>query len=315
MRRSLLIGALVATAVFAGISVLRFVHLEGRLWFGLVPIAPWLCMGAACAAAAFIDRRSVGVVVVASITAIALAMPGPTLPRWGCSVSEAAGVEDVVIYSHNAKVGEVNAEELAGQVESVGADVVVLQEARASFVEQLAPLLDNYPFAVSKGELLILSRWELSEQLAVAGEILGAFDAVVDTPAGQLRVVNVHSPWPLLPVGRSKQVTQFAQLHDVLSSNGEMPVVALGDFNATTADLRYRELASGKAENGSIVDAHGVVGCGFGVTWSPVAGFGPALLGLDHAAVSGAEVEAFEVLGYAGGDHRGIAVRISLSRS
>ncbi len=315
--KQIMFGVSLAFAVVsAGLTALRFVEVDQRLFLGLVPVAPWIFLLSVLVAAALHSRTLVGCVGVASVVAVAVAMPGTVLPRTGCSVPLDGVDNGIVLYSHNVQVSRGDQDALVAQIESVNADIVVLQEADAEFVESLGSGLANYPHRVQRGWQAIFSRWDvLLEDDGQAFDIVGALAVAVDTPAGQLRVVNVHSPWPLKPGGRDVQIQQFEQLGEILAENEAMAIVALGDFNATSADVRYRTLASGESARGQIVDAHREVGCGFGVGWSPNPGIGPALLGIDHAVVSGAHVESYEVLGYAGGDHKGIAVQISLDGS
>lgn len=295
------------------LSALRFTELDQRLLLGLVPVAPWILVTCALVSAALHSRSVFAGVAVASVLAVIVVMPGATLPRSGCTVAGATADTDVVVYSHNVKVSGADQEAIVAQIESADADVVVLQEADSEFVESLDVLLDEYPHRIVRGWQVTFSRWEFAaDQQAADSNIVGALEVAVNSPSGPLRVVNVHSPWPLKPGGRDVQIQQFELLAAVLANNEAMPVVAIGDFNATPADARYRSLASGEAARGAIVDAHRTAGCGFGVTWSPVAGVGPALLSIDHAIVAGASVENFEIVDYAGGDHKGIAVHVSL---
>lgn len=298
------------------LAALRFVEVDQRILLGLVPVAPWALVASALVAALLHSGQAFAGVAAVSVIAVGLAMPGTVLPRTGCSVQGQTVQGDVVIYSHNVLFGSADEQAILAQIESVDADVVVLQEADAEFVESIGLLLDEYPHRIQRGWQVTFSRWEFAaDQQATESDIVGALQVVVNTPAGPLRVVNVHSPWPLKPGGRDVQIQQFDLLSDVLTHNEAMPVVAIGDFNSTPSDARYRALASGDSARGEIADAHRTAGCGFGVGWSPLPGVGPAVLSIDHTVVSGAQVESYEVLDYAGGDHKGIAVHVSLENT
>ena len=314
VRRFILRVSPVAIGLSLVLTCLRFVEFDLWILLGLVPIAPWVFLAVSITTAAFYDRRAFVVVLIGSGLAVLLAMPGALMPRTGCTTANATAENDVVVYSHNAKFGGANPDAIAAQIELLNADVVVIQEGVPDFIERFAPLLDEHPHFIQRGLLSVFSRWEFADDGGAvdAPDIVGALATVVDTPAGPIRVVNVHSPWPLLPGGRDVQIGQFELLSRVLYENEAMPVVAIGDYNATPADARYRSLASADPARGEIVDAHRVAGCGFGVTWTPLSGFRPSLLSLDHAIVSGASVEGFEILDSAGGDHKGIAVHVSL---
>lgn len=303
--------SVVGVVLFGFLSLATFVEFDNTLLLGVVPLAPWLFLASALVFALLKNRVLVLAIGIAASGVIALSSPGSALPGANCSVVEGASGTSTVVYSHNVLFGRADADEVASQIADVAADIVLLQEAVPSFMERITPLLEDYPHVMADGYQAVFSRFEISDTDRAFDDrnVLGLLDTRIETSEGPLRVINVHATPPHIPGGRDEQVEQFASLRAAFAiDDAELPVLAMGDFNATPFDSRYRSLAAD-----GVVDAHDAVGCGIGVSWSPLQGFGPALLGLDHALSSGAEAEVFEILDYAGSDHKGIAVAISFS--
>ena len=124
------------------------------------------------------------------------------------------------------------------------------------------------------------------------------------TDVGSLRVANVHLSAPVNLERRSNQRDEFAEMAKWRID--ESVDVLMGDFNASRAQALYRRVVGD-----GYTDGHRVAGCGTGLTWSRRADKGPALLSLDHALIHDRlRVESFEVLDFAGSDHKAIAVRV-----
>ena len=299
----------VGLGLLAFLSVMRFVEIDFFLLLAMTALAPWAFLGLAIVVAGLTDWKALLVVVVAAGALVVVSIPGPVPPRTDCEVSGSNALNEIVVYSHNTLFGTADPTELAEQVSAVEADIILLQEADAGFEQRLAALLDDYPHRAQLGLQAVLSRWELTDverALPSQSDTQSLVGATVQAPGGDVRLINVHAAPPHIPGGRASQRVQFDGIAEIESP---IPVLAMGDFNADPSDAFYRSFV----ERGGFVDAHQAVGCGFGVTWSPLPGVGPALLGLDHALVSkDFTVEAFQVLDYAGSDHKGIAVRVSI---
>ena len=295
--------------VLALLSALRFVEIDLFLLLAMTALAPWFFLALAIVVAGLTNWKALLVVLLGAAALVVVSVPGPVPPRTGCEVVGVVDTNEVVVYSHNTLFGSANPEKVAEQIARVEADIVFLQEADLSYSDQLAPFLDDYPHREQHGRQAVFSRWEVANAerfFTSQSGTPGILDMTVRAPVADLRLINVHASPPHIPVGRSAQREHFELLTEI---DGPKPHLAMGDFNADPSDALFRSTV----DRGGFVDAQQEVGCGFGVTWSPLKGLGPALLGLDHALVSeGATVEAFEILDYAGSDHKGIAVRVSI---
>lgn len=297
----------------AAAVLLRFVTLSNPFLIAIAALAPWfLALGVVLTAFLF-DKKFGAVALVVVVLGTVIALPGAFLPRGGCDVDDTRTDGDIVIASQNVLFGLASPAEVAGQLSAVGPDIILLQEAEPGFVDQVVDGLDGqFEHRVQSDFQVILSQYPLTEGSGPdidQSNVHTLLAATVATPAGELSLVNVHAAAPHV---RGERPTQIAQFEFLAEQSQQAGLVAMGDFNSVNADRAFRTLLA----DGGLVNAHSEVGCGFGVTWSPFRSLGPALLGLDHAVVGdGWEVEAFEVLGNAGSDHKGIAVRISSAQA
>lgn len=306
-RNGLYYLSIIGMVVCAVLSALTFVEVDNTLLLGAIPLAPWLFLASAVVFAGLQNKVLLVAITIAAVGVVTVASPGSASPSAECSVAR-NNSGGTVLYSHNVLFGTADPELVVAQAADAGADIILFQEATADFIERVSPLLDRHPHVVIDGYQAVFSRHEVSSNGRSFGspDVLGLLDTTIEAPEGELRLINVHATPPHIPDGRDTQIEQFAFLADALDvDNSSIPTIAMGDFNATPFDTRYRSLV-----DDDVTDAHDAVGCGLGVTWSPTAGLGPALLGLDHALTTGVEVEAFEIYDYAKSDHKGIAVLV-----
>ncbi|MEM9134582.1 MAG: endonuclease/exonuclease/phosphatase family protein [Actinomycetota bacterium] len=309
-RRRLFLVAVGLVAAAGATSLLRFVTFSWVPLFALVPVAPLATAIGLLLAASLWSRRALAKTLVALAALWVLALPGLVVPRIGCSVQGTTGDEGVVVYSHNVLREGGDPAAAAAGIDAADADVVLLQEADADFAERLlAALRLDYPHvaaseATGNLSLLTMSRWPLGdvddtwERSRDRNPVLVA---TVQSPAGDIRIANVHLTSPTFAEHVARHELDWELLRTLTADTD----LFMGDFNATSAHRRYRTFV---AEAGS--DAQVAAGCGFGTSWSPLRQ-GPSILALDHA-VTGAGVEAvgYEVLDYHGSDHRAVAVRV-----
>ncbi len=319
MRQLLTKTSILGVVLCVVLSALRYVSFDNVFLLGLVPVAPWFLLISALVLGATLSPRVLLATAIGSLVVVGLAMPGAAFPRTGCVIERentAAPTDEntIVVYSQNVLFGAADPEEVVAQVVAVDADVVVFQEAVTGFVDRISPRLVDHPHVVTVGNQTVASRWPINtaERLLFETDTHGLLDTTIDAPRGEVRLINVHATPPQVPAGRELQKRQFDFLAQVVVDAGEMPVIAMGDFNATRADRSFRALFNSNGGNSDAVDAHRTAGCGFGVTWTPFPGLGPSWIGIDHAVISGADVETFVVLDYAGSDHKATAVEVAL---
>lgn len=134
-------------------------------------------------------------------------------------------------------------------------DIVLLQEvdARARGNEVLAELQGGrFPHALTAPTLTtetgwygnaILSRFPVREAKVIDISVTGReprniLDAILETPAGPLHVVNTHKG-----LGALERAAQLGRLNDLLSTDCEIPLLVGGDFNQWAFSARaFRKL-------------------------------------------------------------------------
>lgn len=298
--------AVLASAAFAVLTAARFVDFDNLWLLGLVAVVP-LLLAMSILAVGVLSGRRFAVVSLALVVLVAvLALPGTIVPRFGCTVRALPQSGSVTVMSHNVLFSNSDPAALLAQIERVNPDVLLLQETSWERFSALYPeLSDRYGFVTSSGVQYIVSRWELSDQFEAGTSTGGAVVASVDTPLGLIRIANVHPSAPTTLDRRAAQRMEYQQMQAWRES--ESVDVLMGDFNAGASHAIYRSLLSD-----GYVDAHREAGCGTGLTWSPNVERIPAALSLDHALVNQRlSVETFEVLDFAGSDHKAIAVELS----
>lgn len=226
-------------------------------------------------------------------------------------VETATGADRLVMYSHNVFWNDGSPSRVAEQLKSINPDIAVLIEAEDGFARAVADRTDGEwqiqgNRAGATLSMVIFSRRPISEVVELeSSERNPVLVVTVDHPCRPITLAAVHTTAPTSP-GRVRRWKR--ELDHLASLDVDLLV---GDFNASAAHRRFRSVLSA-----GYCDAHAVVGCGAGPTWTPFPG--PSLLHLDHVLVraqshpGGAEgsgtVEplALARAGRAGSDHQAV---------
>lgn len=205
------------------------------------------------------------------------------------SVPVGGSGEDLVVLSWNLEVGSRPVAVSVAALLASDADIIALQELTpdvAAAIEADDELTLRYPYrtlvpTTGFTGMGILSRHPISEPNI--GQEPARIEAVIETPGGDLRVLNAH-PLPArirLPFtfDTARRDEDLATLHEEASAairRGER-LLLVGDFNVTPDEPGYRTLADG------LRDLHTDVGMGPGWTWRPglVEGLGLGLVRID----------------------------------
>ncbi len=201
----------------------------------------------------------------------------------------------------------------ADAVMALDADVLVLVEYTPVHAEALrdAGAAAEYPYVWE-------SPHELGSGLAVLSRVpLGPVTPIPTRGDGatmQLRppggLATLHVVHPIAPRNRWGLTNWIKDYRVLQATFADAPpdTIIAGDFNATGAHRRYRELLAA----GELSDAQDVSGSGFGSTW-PSTDWIPPLMRLDRVLVGSAiGVDGVEVLDPVGADHRGVLARLRL---
>jgi endonuclease/exonuclease/phosphatase (EEP) superfamily protein YafD len=191
------------------------------------------------------------------------------------------------------------------------ADIIALQEVTPQWAQALEPLGRTYPYRklLTRDDpygIALLSRWPLDDVQSVdfADDGKPSLVANVDVHGRKLRVIALHTRWPVMPelqVARDQALQQAA----ALALTQPESTILLGDLNLTPYAPAFARLV---AESG-LRDA--LEGEAWRPTWQ--AGFWPLALPIDHVLVPpGSCVIAHDIGPDLGSDHRPLQVTLRL---
>jgi len=256
-------------------------------------------LGVALVLAAATRNRAIAGVAILGLALNAWPMAGVYRQPASATVP---GARHVRLVEFNVYVGNRDLPGIAGYLESLAPDVVVLEEVTSSSADELArrlPRLAHRFIAVDEGVrgVLVLSRWPLvaPRRVTHAGQMFG-LRADVDLSDRRLRLYGMHLNWPIVPESFDLRNAQLTALgHELRSCPGAC--VAVGDFNTTPWSSHFRDL----------MKQSGFHDCAGGRGWLPTWPAGlpaPLRIRIDHCLASAAvSVADVRVGASAGSDH------------
>ena len=201
--------------------------------------------------------------------------------EWISLPGSAASRHDLSVMTWNVQYGTRTPAETAASLDGVNVDLIALQElepAPSAAVESDAIITARYPYrAMAPAEqasgVAILSRYPIEQVVATTDP--SCVELVVDTPRGQVRVINAHPqhadiaivtplrlPIDYDPSARDAAIATVRSKIDAILSTGQRLLV-LGDYNTASTEPEYRVLSRG------LRDTQVQVGEGPGWTWRP----------------------------------------------
>jgi vancomycin resistance protein VanJ len=304
-RRGLIAAAL---AVVLALVMAAHAHIPNR--FGNLgslteTFLPWLGLGVPVLLLTAVLRRSATALIAVLLPAIVwLNLFG------GLLTDKAAGGGDLTVATHNVNADNADPAGTARAVAASGADVVALEELRASAVatyeEALAP---TYKYHSVQGTVGVWSKYPLSG-IAPVDIKLGwtrAMRATVATPQGPVAVYVAHLPSVRVKLEAGftarQRDTSADALGEAIADEPLDRVVLLGDLNGTMNDRALNAVTS------QMRSTQGAAGSGFGFSWP--ASFPMARI--DQILVRGVEPVSSWALPETGSDHLPLAARVRLA--
>ena len=275
----------------------------------------WQLIAAALALllASLVLRRP-WMMVVAGITVLLQWLPGALLSGRASaheSTVVACGDEPLRVVTANAWFANPDHAALVAWLSRSDADIIALQEITPQWVLALEALARTYPYrkVIPREDpygIALLSRWPIVDVQAMdfSGDGVPSLVADVDVQGRKLRVIALHTRWPMTPelqAARDRTLEQAA----ALALTQPDATILLGDLNLTPYAPAFARLVS---ESG-LQDA--LAGEAWRPTWQ--AGFWPLALPIDHVLVPRRScVTGHEIGGYVGSDHRPLQVTLRL---
>ncbi|GAB2741078.1 endonuclease/exonuclease/phosphatase family protein [Streptomyces bullii] len=230
----------------------------------------------------------------------------------GLLTDKSATGGDLTVATHNVNADNADPSGTARDVAASGADVLALEELRASAVPAYEKALaSTYRYHSVQGTVGLWSKYPLSDVRAVDIKLgwTRAMRATVTTPDGQIAVYVAH-----LPSVRVKMEAGFTArqrdksadaLGEAIADEQLAKVVLLGDLNGTMNDRALNAVTS------QMRSTQGAAGNGFGFSW-------PAtfpMARIDQILVRGIEPESSWTLPQTGSDHLPVAARVKVTTS
>ncbi|WP_149551421.1 endonuclease/exonuclease/phosphatase family protein [Streptomyces marokkonensis] len=217
---------------------------------------------------------------------------------------------DLTVATHNVNADNPDPSRTARDVAASGADVLALEELKASQVPVYeSALAPTYKYHSVVGTVGLWSKHPLSDVRAVDIRLgwKRAMRATVTAPAGRVAVYVAHLPSVRVKLEAGFTARQRDKSADALGeaiAGERLPnVVLLGDLNGTMNDRALNAVTS------QMRSTQGAAGSGFGFSWP--ASFPMARI--DQILVKGAEPEASWTLPPTASDHLPIAARVKIT--
>ncbi|AXG82425.1 hypothetical protein DVK44_07140 [Streptomyces paludis] len=304
-------GIIIAVLAVA-IALLMILHAQipnkiGNLGSLTETFLPWLGL--------FVPLLLILALVRRSATAL-IALLLPTIV-WanlfgGLVTDKSGGGGDLVVATHNVNADNPDPKGTAADLAESGADVLALEELKASAVPVYeAALAGTYKYHSVQGTVGLWSKYPLSGTRPVDIRLgwVRAMRSTVTTPSGPVAVYVAHLPSVRVKLHAGFTANQRDKSADALGeaiADERLPrVILLGDLNGTMNDRSLNAVTS------QMRSTQGAAGHGPGFSWP--AAF--PLARIDQIMVKGVEPTSSWSLPRTGSDHLPIAARVDLTEN
>ncbi|MFJ8547448.1 endonuclease/exonuclease/phosphatase family protein [Streptomyces sp. NPDC093676] len=217
---------------------------------------------------------------------------------------------DLTVATHNVNADNPDSHGTARDVAASGADVLALEELKASEVPVYEQALAaTYKYHSVQGTVGLWSKFPLTG-IAPVDIKLGwtrAMRATVNTPEGRVAVYVAHMPSVRVKLAAGftarERDTSADALGEAISDEKLDKVILLGDLNGTMNDRSLNAVTS------QMRSTQGAAGSGFGFSWP--ASFPMARI--DQIMVRGVEPTSSWTLPRTSSDHLPIAARVKVT--
>lgn len=306
-RRTAAVLGIVALIVAVGALAVRYAPWPHTLIVAAASVSPMVLVGAGVVAViAFAAARSwvpLGLAVV--VLVVGLAVQAPLVVA-----DDDPPKHPITALTSNLQLGAGDVDQLAELVRSERVDILGVQELTPDAADRIArsTIAADLPHSFVRtgrlaGGTALYSRHPLVKADALEGFALTNVTAVVDVPGrGDVQVFVVH---PVPPTSASDWAQELARIGTALTAVApQRPVIALGDFNATTDHPRFRRLLTDGYR-----DAGEVAGAGWLPTYPTDKSY-PPVVGIDHVVVRGFTASAVTSHSIVGADHRAVLAEV-----
>ncbi|WP_425315915.1 endonuclease/exonuclease/phosphatase family protein [Streptomyces olivoreticuli] len=303
-RRGLVVAAI---AALLGLLMLLHTHLPnrvGNLGSLTETFLPWLGLGIPVLLVLAVLRRSATALIALLLPAIAW------VNLFGGLLTDKSGKGgNFTVATHNVNAENPDPARTARDVAASGADVVALEELKASAVPTYEKALaSSYKYHSVQGTVGIWSKYplQLVQPVDIRMGWTRALRATVKTPQGPVAVYVAHMPSVRVKFNAGFTAGQrdnsAEALGEAIAKEPEKKVLLLGDLNGTMNDRSLAPITS------QLRSAQGAAGDGFGFSWP--ASFPMARI--DQIMVRGMEPVSAWTLPKTDSDHLPVAARMKI---
>ncbi|MET9557040.1 endonuclease/exonuclease/phosphatase family protein [Streptomyces sp. NPDC006645] len=303
-RRGILLAVLSVLTALLMILHAQVPNRIGNLGSLMETFLPWLGL--------LVPLILLGALLRRSATAlIALLLPAVVWVNLfgGLILDKSGGGGDLMVATHNVNAQNPDPEGTARQLVESGADVVALEELKASAVPTYEKALaGTYKYHSVQGTVGLWSKYPVtgSRPVDIGMGWTRAMRATVTAPQGEIAVYVAHLPSVRVKLHAGFTANQRDNSADALGEAIEAEkirrVVLLGDLNGTMNDRSLKAVTS------QMRSTQGAAGDGYGFSWP--AAFPMARI--DQIMVRDVEPMSSWTLPRTGSDHLPIAARIEL---
>ncbi|WP_324784568.1 endonuclease/exonuclease/phosphatase family protein [Streptomyces sp. H51] len=303
-RRGIIVAALAVLLALVMLLHARIPNAIGNTGSLTETFLPWLGLFVPVLLLLALVRRSATALIALLVPAVVwLNVFG------GLLTDKTGGGGDLTVATHNVNADNPDPSATARDVAASGADVVALEELRASAVPVYAKALaSTYPYHSVQGTVGLWSKYRIGGVKPVDIKLgwTRAMRATVTTPYGPIAVYVAHLPSVRVKVEAGFTARQRDKSADAL---GEAIAdeklhrkILLGDLNGTMNDRALKAVTS------QMRSTQGAAGSGFGFSW-------PAtfpMARIDQIMVQGIEPMTSWTLPRTASDHLPVAARVRL---
>ncbi|MFE2586471.1 endonuclease/exonuclease/phosphatase family protein [Streptomyces sp. NPDC059378] len=306
-RRGIVLAAIALLLALVMLLHSRIPNTVGNLGSLTETFLPWCGLLVPVLLVLALVRRSATALIAVLLPAIVW------LNLFGGLLTDKAGTGgDLVVATHNVNADNADPSGTARAVAASGADVLALEELKASEVETYEKALaPTYAYHSVQGTVGLWSKYPLSSVVAVDIKLgwTRAMRATVATPAGDVAVYVAHLPSVRVKMNAGFTARQRDKSADALgeaiADEGLDRKILLGDLNGTMNDRALNAVTS------QMRSTQGAAGSGFGFSWP--ASFPMARI--DQIMVQGVDPVSSWTLPATGSDHLPVAARVDLATS
>ncbi|WP_028811294.1 endonuclease/exonuclease/phosphatase family protein [Streptomyces flavidovirens] len=303
-RRGIILGVCAVLLTLLMVFHAEIPNKVGNLGSLTETFLPWLGVGILLLLAGAVLRRSATALVALLLPAMVwLNLFG------GLLTDKTSPGGNLTVATHNVNAENPDPEATARELADSGADVVALQELKASEVPAYERALsDTYKYHSVQGTVGLWSKYPMTDTRPVDIKMgwTRAMRSTVTTPEGQVAFYTAHLPSVRVKVNAGFTAGQRDESADALGEAiAREPVgkvALLGDLNGTMNDRALNAVTS------QMRSTQGAAGDGFGFSWP--ASFPMARI--DQIMVKGIKPMSSWALPETGSDHLPIAARVEL---